>query len=468
MIVFAESGLLIGFFLPGDSLLFTTGLLIVTDQLHMPLWLVCCWSCSPRLGDQVGYSSAGRWGRRSSSAPTPRFFKQENVEKAHEFFEKYGPKSLVLARFVPIVRTFTPIIAGVSRMHYRSFVTFNIIGGSSWGAGVTLLGAALGKVDLVHKHIETILVGPRAALGPPDRDRVPAEPPKELRRLARRLRRGRRHWRSLPCGEPPHGAGRALRIRRLRSSGAAPGRPWCSGWPWWPWWLWPGARCGGSRPRSGSGSCGSDASRALRYGDGHPLPLPPNVPHRRPRSAAAGPVRGGRGAAGPPGSAAGSVGSAEPAGWPGPARPPIGRTRHRGCSPRLRPRCRPHQPCSPTSPAPPAELLSFEQGGPPCSKSLNTPAAACSPSSPSPSISACATTPYCVSSPAGDEVGALFVPDREGGHASVSARNWTEVSPAGQQEVVDRQCACRLGCQPVPCAAAGQQRCGREQPGEEG
>ncbi|MET9364696.1 VTT domain-containing protein [Streptomyces sp. NPDC006632] len=159
IIVFAESGLLIGFFLPGDSLLFTTGLLVTTGKLDTPLWLVCVLVVlAAVLGDQVGYLFGKKVGPSLFSRPDSKLFKQENVEKAHEFFEKYGPKSLVLARFVPIVRTFTPIIAGVSGMHYRSFVTFNVIGGSLWGAGVTLLGAALGNVEFVHQHIELILV----------------------------------------------------------------------------------------------------------------------------------------------------------------------------------------------------------------------------------------------------------------------------------------------------------------------
>lgn len=161
IIVFAESGLLIGFFLPGDSLLFTTGLLVTTGQyLHQPLWLVCLLIViAAVVGDQVGYLFGRKVGPALFKRPDSRVFKQENVEKAHEFFEKYGPKSLVLARFVPIVRTFTPIIAGVSRMNYRLFVIFNVIGGTLWGAGVTLLGAALGKVDFVHEHIELILIG---------------------------------------------------------------------------------------------------------------------------------------------------------------------------------------------------------------------------------------------------------------------------------------------------------------------
>ncbi|MFF6775314.1 DedA family protein [Streptomyces sp. NPDC012637] len=160
VIVFAESGLLIGFFLPGDSLLFTTGLLVTTGKLETPLWVVCTLVVAAAIiGDQVGYLFGRKVGPALFKRPDSKLFKQENVEKAHEFFEKHGPKSLILARFVPIVRTFTPIIAGVSRMNYRSFITFNVIGGVLWGAGVTLLGASLGKIDFVHKHIEMILIG---------------------------------------------------------------------------------------------------------------------------------------------------------------------------------------------------------------------------------------------------------------------------------------------------------------------
>ena len=159
VIVFAESGLLIGFFLPGDSLLFTCGLLVTSGKIDHPLWLVCLLVVAAAVvGDQVGYLFGRKVGPSLFNRPDSKLFKQENVEKAHEFFEKYGPKSLVLARFVPIVRTFTPIIAGVSRMNYRSFITYNVIGGTLWGAGVTLLGAALGNVEFVHKNIELMLV----------------------------------------------------------------------------------------------------------------------------------------------------------------------------------------------------------------------------------------------------------------------------------------------------------------------
>ncbi|WP_459740003.1 DedA family protein [Streptomyces sp. E-15] len=159
LVVFAESGLLIGFFLPGDSLLFTCGLLITSHRLDFPLWgavgLICL---AAVLGDQAGYMFGKKVGPSLFNRPDSRLFKQENVTKAHEFFEKYGPKSLVLARFVPVVRTFTPIIAGVSGMKYRSFLVFNVIGGVLWGAGVTLLGSWLGNIEFVTKNIEAILI----------------------------------------------------------------------------------------------------------------------------------------------------------------------------------------------------------------------------------------------------------------------------------------------------------------------
>jgi len=159
LIVFAESGLLIGFFLPGDSLLFTAGLLITSDQLDFPLWGAIALICvAAILGDQAGYMFGKKVGPSLFNRPDSRLFKQENVTKAHEFFEKHGPKSLVLARFVPIVRTFTPIIAGVSGMRYRSFLIFNVVGGMLWGAGVTLLGSWLGQIDFVQTNIEAILI----------------------------------------------------------------------------------------------------------------------------------------------------------------------------------------------------------------------------------------------------------------------------------------------------------------------
>ncbi len=159
-IVFAESGLLIGFFLPGDSLLFTAGLLVADGRyITYPLWLVCLLiTIAAIAGDQVGYLFGRKVGPALFRRPNSRLFKQENLLKAHDFFERYGARSVVLARFVPIVRTFTPIVAGVSRMNYRTFVTYNIIGGVLWGTGVTVLGYFLGQVPFVKTNIEFILI----------------------------------------------------------------------------------------------------------------------------------------------------------------------------------------------------------------------------------------------------------------------------------------------------------------------
>ncbi|MFE4455638.1 DedA family protein [Streptomyces sp. NPDC056796] len=160
VVVFAESGLLIGFFLPGDSLLFTTGLLAAGHRyLTQPLWLVIVLiAVAAVLGDQAGYAFGRKAGPALMRRPDSRLFKQENVDKANTFFAQYGARSLVLARFVPVVRTFTPIVAGVSRMHYRTFLLFNLAGGVLWGAGVTLLGYFLGQIAFVRAHIEMILI----------------------------------------------------------------------------------------------------------------------------------------------------------------------------------------------------------------------------------------------------------------------------------------------------------------------
>ncbi len=144
-IVFAESGLFFGFFLPGDSLLFTAGLFAAQGTLSLPVILVGCFVAAVA-GDQVGYLFGKRVGPALFRRPDSRFFRQEYVERAQQFFGRYGAKTIVLARFVPIVRTFAPILAGVGRMPYRTFVTFNVVGGLLWAIGVTLLGYALGEM----------------------------------------------------------------------------------------------------------------------------------------------------------------------------------------------------------------------------------------------------------------------------------------------------------------------------------
>jgi membrane-associated protein len=163
-IVFAESGLLIGFFLPGDSLLFTAGFIAsnpdltklgLPEDLSFPLIpLLIGVAAAAIIGDQVGYLFGRRVGPSLFRRPNSRLFKQENIDKAQAFFDRYGPKTIVLARFVPIVRTFAPVVAGVSRMRYRTFVAYNVIGGVAWGVGITLLGYFLGQVQFFEDHLE--------------------------------------------------------------------------------------------------------------------------------------------------------------------------------------------------------------------------------------------------------------------------------------------------------------------------
>ncbi len=161
VIIFAESGLLIGFFLPGDSLLFIGGFLSSASGGHrlpnllivLPLLFVAAVA-----GDQVGYAFGNRAGPALFRRPDSRFFKQQHLEKAHMFFARYGPKTILLARFVPIVRTFAPIVAGAGSMKYRTFVIYNVIGGLLWSVGVTTLGYFLGEVKWVRNNIEISLV----------------------------------------------------------------------------------------------------------------------------------------------------------------------------------------------------------------------------------------------------------------------------------------------------------------------
>jgi membrane-associated protein len=163
-IVFAESGLLVGFFLPGDSLLFIAGFLtsaagpaalsVKPDSLpSLPLVAVVV-VLAAVIGDQVGYMFGRKVGPSLFQREESRLFKPSHVTKAHDFMDKHGSKTIVMARFVPIVRTFAPIVAGVSNMRYRTFVTYNIVGGIVWGAGLTTLGHYLGDISWVKDNIE--------------------------------------------------------------------------------------------------------------------------------------------------------------------------------------------------------------------------------------------------------------------------------------------------------------------------
>lgn len=158
-IVFVESGLLIGFLLPGDSLLFTAGLLSANGTLP-DLWvLLVTIPIAAIAGDQVGYAIGRKAGPAVFKRPDSRFFREEYVEKSREFFDRYGARTIVIARFVPIVRTLAPVMAGVSKMNYRTFVVFNVIGGVAWGVSITTLGYFLGQIEFVHDNLEPIILG---------------------------------------------------------------------------------------------------------------------------------------------------------------------------------------------------------------------------------------------------------------------------------------------------------------------
>jgi membrane-associated protein len=156
VIVFIETGLLFPI-LPGDSLLFTGGLLAADGTMN--IWtLVTLVPLVAIAGDQTAYFIGRGIGPSLFDKEDSRFFKKRYVTESHEFFEKHGPFTIILARFVPIVRTFTPVIAGVSKMRYPVFLGFDIIGGVAWGAGVTLLGYFLGNIDFVKKNLELMIL----------------------------------------------------------------------------------------------------------------------------------------------------------------------------------------------------------------------------------------------------------------------------------------------------------------------
>src|SRR5215470_4395154 len=158
-VVFAECGLFT-FFLPGDSLLFTVGLFVGTGGIHQPLWVSCLvLSVAAFAGNVVGYEIGHAVGPRLLARPDSRLIRPENIKRTHEFFERHGARAIVLARFVPIVRTFITVVAGVGGMDRRRFLTYTGVGAVLWACGVTLLGYFLGSVDFVKTHIELILIG---------------------------------------------------------------------------------------------------------------------------------------------------------------------------------------------------------------------------------------------------------------------------------------------------------------------
>lgn len=157
-IVFAESGLFFGFFLPGDSLLFTAGFVASQGSLNIIILLISL-VVAAILGDSVGYAFGRRVGPKIFTREESRFFKPAHVVRAHNFFLKYGKKAIFLARFLPIVRTFVPIVAGVAQMPYQEFLAYNIIGGASWVGSMLLIGYFLGSLlPDAEKYLHVIVV----------------------------------------------------------------------------------------------------------------------------------------------------------------------------------------------------------------------------------------------------------------------------------------------------------------------
>lgn len=158
IIIFSESGLFFGFFLPGGSLLFTAGLLASQNFLNI-YWLVVVVALAAILGDSTGYWFGSKVGYRLFNKEDSIFFSKKYLQKTSEFYEKYGPMTVVIGRFVPIVRTFAPILAGVGYMNYRKFLSYNIIGAFLWAVGLSLLGFFLGSaIPGIEKYILPIII----------------------------------------------------------------------------------------------------------------------------------------------------------------------------------------------------------------------------------------------------------------------------------------------------------------------
>ena len=154
LIIFAETGLLVGFFLPGDSLLFTAGILANQGKLNLAAVLIGCFAAAV-IGDQVGFTFGQKVGPRLLRRPDSKLFKREYVDRTEDFFDQHGSKTIVLARFVPVVRTFAPVVAGIGKMTRRTFFSFNVIGAFIWVFGVTLAGYFL--ADAIGDSIDTYL-----------------------------------------------------------------------------------------------------------------------------------------------------------------------------------------------------------------------------------------------------------------------------------------------------------------------
>jgi len=156
-IVFAETGLLLGFFLPGDSLLFTVGVVAGAGSLNI-VWINAALMAAALIGDSTGYFLGRNTGPRIFTRRDSRLFKQEYVRRTRDFYERYGGKTIILARFVPVIRTFAPFMAGVSGMPYLRFLSFSVFGSFGWVFVMTQLGYRLGGIPFVRRHFDQVVL----------------------------------------------------------------------------------------------------------------------------------------------------------------------------------------------------------------------------------------------------------------------------------------------------------------------
>lgn len=157
--VFLETGVLVLAFLPGDSLLFTVGLFSATGIIDVPIWITCLvLFVAAVAGDQLGFTIGRKIGPSLFNREKSKFFNPENVQRTHEFFEKHGPKAIIIARFLPVFRAFVPAAAGIGNMTRRHFLTYNLIGALLWAVGVTLLGYFLGQIPFVREYSEVFII----------------------------------------------------------------------------------------------------------------------------------------------------------------------------------------------------------------------------------------------------------------------------------------------------------------------
>lgn len=158
-VVFAETGLLFGFFLPGDSLLFMAGALVASHVIAIPFWMLTVGVFGAAVGgDQLGYLLGRRYGPKVFSRPDSRLFRRDHAERAQQFFARHGSLAVILGRFVPVVRTFVPVVAGVGQMPRRQFTLFNLVGALAWAIGIVTVGFLFGGIPFVAAHIELITI----------------------------------------------------------------------------------------------------------------------------------------------------------------------------------------------------------------------------------------------------------------------------------------------------------------------